>query len=325
MTWIEICTSATDEGLDWICTALSALAPAAPELASPEIQISSSADSNWQFQVQIYLKQPTPSGSLAQIQAALSPMQRARLISPPETYLTDQKPDPQPLQQQLGRFVISPTHPPAPDQIPLHLTPSLAFGQGTHPATRLALQLLERHVSAGMQSLDLGTGTGILGLAMAKLGATVLALDNEPAAVAAASATMRLNQVEAQVTVKLGSLGQGSELGHWLGNQVGQELGSNLDSTPVGSPVGSPVSSPVAPAAQFDLIAANILARIHLALVQDYRLALRPSGILITAGFTTEFAAEVEDALAEAGFERLEAVQLNEWVALAHRLSSAAL
>ncbi len=314
MTWIEICTSATDEGLDWICTALSALAPAAPETASPEIQISSSADSNWQFQVQIYLKQPAPPGSLAQIQAALRPMQRTRLISPPATYLTDQKPDPQPLQQQFGRFVLSPTHPLAPDQIPLHLTPSLVFGQGAHPATRLALQLIERHVSDGMQSLDLGTGTGILGLAMAKLGATVLALDNEPAAVAAASATMRLNQVEAQVTVKRGSLGQGSELGHWLGNQLGQGLSSDLDATPA-----------VPPAAQFDLIAANILARIHLALVQDYRLALRPNGILITAGFTTELAAEVESALAEAGFERLEAVQLNEWVALAHRLSASAL
>jgi len=104
------------------------------------------------------------------------------------------------------------------------------------------------------------------------------------------------------MTVKLGSLGQGSELGHWMGG--------DLEDTPA-----------VAPAAQFDLIVANILARIHMLLVTDYGTALRPNGILITAGFTTEFEAEIQDAFTEAGLQLIEAVRWNEWLALAHRRS----
>jgi ribosomal protein L11 methyltransferase len=312
MAWIELCMHATHEGLDWICSIL------AQQAVQPQIQISqaesSETGSDWMFQVQIYLEQPVDHSQLDQLQASLMPLCRTGLISPLETYLTDEKPATQPLSQQIGRFVLAPTQPPAspltsplispltPEQIPLYLTPSPAFGHGSHPATRLALQLIERHVIAGMQALDLGTGTGILGLAMAKLGATVLALDNEPAAVQAAEATVRLNQLESQMTVKLGSLGQGSELGHWMGGE--------LEDTPA-----------VAPAAQFDLIVANILARIHMALATDYGMALRPNGILITAGFTTEFEAEIQDAFTEVGLQLIEAVRWNEWLALAHRRS----
>ena len=304
MAWIELCMHATHEGLDWICSIL------AQQAVQPQIQISqaesSEIGSDWMFQVQIYLEQPVDHSQLDQLQAALMPLCRTGLISTLETYLTDEKPAAQPIFQQIGRFVLAPTQPLAspltPEQIPLYLTPSPAFGHGSHPATRLALQLIERHVTDGMQALDLGTGTGILGLAMAKLGATVLALDNEPAAVQAAAATVRLNQLESQMTVKLGSLGQGSELGHWMGG--------DLEGTPA-----------VAPAAQFDLIVANILARIHMALATDYGTALRPNGILITAGFTTEFEAEIQDAFTEAGLQLIEAVRWNEWLALAHRRS----
>jgi len=308
MAWIELCMYATHEGLDWICSIL------AQQAVQPQIQISpaesSEVGSDWMFQVQIYLEQPVDHSQLDQLQAALMPLCRTGLISTLETYLTDEKPAAQPISQQVGRFLLAPPQlltsplasPLTPEQIPLYLTPSPAFGHGSHPATRLALRLIERHVISGMQALDLGTGTGILGLAMAKLGATVLALDNEPAAVQAAAATVQLNQLASQMTVKLGSLGQGSELGHWMGG--------DLEGTPA-----------VAPAAQFDLIVANILARIHIALAADYRTALRLNGILITAGFTTEFEAEIQDAFTEAGLQLIEVVRWNEWVALAHRRS----
>ena len=167
MAWIELCMNATDEGLDWICTSLAAQAD------HPEIQISNleslEASSGWQFQVQIYLE-PSAGHQLDSLQAALKPLHRTGLISAPETYLTDQKPAARPFQQQIGRFILAPTQPLTPDQIPLYLTPSPAFGHGSHPATRLALQLIEHRVTAGMQTLDLGTGTGILSLAMAKAG-----------------------------------------------------------------------------------------------------------------------------------------------------------
>jgi ribosomal protein L11 methyltransferase len=77
-------------------------------------------------------------------------------------------------------------------------------------------------------------------------------------------------------------------------------------------------------AATFDLIATNILARVHIALADDYRRALRRTdartGLLITAGFTSDRENEVSSALTEAGFEAVDCERFNEWVALAHRL-----
>jgi ribosomal protein L11 methyltransferase len=74
----------------------------------------------------------------------------------------------------------------------------------------------------------------------------------------------------------------------------------------------------------FDLIVTNILARVHIALADDYRHALRRTdartGLLITAGFTADREEEVDTALVEAGFEAIDCERLNEWVALAHQL-----
>ncbi len=112
----------------------------------------------------------------------------------------------------------------------------------------------------------------------------------------------RLNAVQQQVTVMQGSLGTGARLGHWMGWMALGEV------------------QPIQGQAAFDLIVANILARVHIALTHDYRRALmRPgehTGILITAGYTAERTA----ALAEAGFELIDRQQAEEWVALAHRL-----
>ena len=76
--------------------------------------------------------------------------------------------------------------------------------------------------------------------------------------------------------------------------------------------------------ASFDLIVANILARVHIALASDLHQALRRSdthqGILITSGFTTAHEDEVNTALVEAGFVAVDCEHFNEWVALAHRL-----
>jgi ribosomal protein L11 methyltransferase len=102
-----------------------------------------------------------------------------------------------------------------------------------------------------------------------------------------------------------GSLGQGSGLGHWMG-------GNAIENVPT-----------FEPAASFDLIAANILARVHTALAADYRRALRTdaqAGLLITSGFTTEYEDAVATSLQDEGFEIVDCERLNEWVALAFRL-----
>jgi ribosomal protein L11 methyltransferase len=200
-----------------------------------------------------------------------------------------------------SKFISSPP-PDRPHLIPLQLPATRAFGSGLHPTTVLSLQLLERYALPGVNALDFGSGSGILSVALAKLGATVLALDNDSVAVAATQEMAQLNRVEAQVTVTRGSLGTGSYLGHWMGGAL-----------------ADPVLAIDAPAS-FDLIAANIPARIHLALHENFRQALRPLGWLIVAGFTQDYETEIAAALTESRFTIFEQARLGEWVAFASRL-----
>jgi ribosomal protein L11 methyltransferase len=192
------------------------------------------------------------------------------------------------------------------DTVPIRIKTSLAFGSGLHPATRLSLRLLERHMVPGMRVLDLGSGSGILSVAMAKLGAQVLALDNDSVAVEATQDAVERNGVAPQVRVMEGSLGSGSALGHWMGGEISDQI------------------STVKAIAEFDLIMANILGRVHVALADDYRQALRQThaqgGKLITAGFTTDHEPEVTAALNAAGFTVIDSERFNDWVALAYQL-----
>ncbi len=211
-----------------------------------------------------------------------------------------------PLVHQIGkRFVVltpnASYQSQVTDEVILRMKTSLAFGSGLHPATILALQLLERYIVPTMNVLDLGSGSGILSVAIAKLGATVLALDNDAIAVQATQDAVVFNQVEQQVTVVEGSLGVGSDLGHWMGGITSNNV-SKIEVQPT-----------------FDLIVANILARVHIALADDFRRSLRQSGILITAGFTTDHEENVVTALTEVGFEVIDCERFHEWVALAYR------
>ena len=87
------------------------------------------------------------------------------------------------------------------------IDPKMSFGTGHHETTRLSLVLLERHVKPGASVLDFGSGSGILAIVAAKLGAkTVLALDNDDWAVSNAKENVRKNRVDKKVSVLLGDL-----------------------------------------------------------------------------------------------------------------------
>ena len=88
---------------------------------------------------------------------------------------------------------------PDPEAIVLVLDPGMAFGTGSHPTTRLCLEWLERTVSTDISILDYGCGSGILGIAAAKLGAKeVLGVDIDLQAVSAAKSNAELNTVSAR-------------------------------------------------------------------------------------------------------------------------------
>ena len=100
---------------------------------------------------------------------------------------------------QIGeRLWICPswTPPPNPDAINILLDPGLAFGTGTHPTTALCLRALDADLPPGKRVVDYGCGSGILGIAAARLGATaVLGVDNDPQAITASRDNARRNEV----------------------------------------------------------------------------------------------------------------------------------
>ncbi len=90
-----------------------------------------------------------------------------------------------------------------PGRVVVEIDPGMAFGTGTHATTRFCLELLERYLAKGMKVVDIGTGSGILAIAAAKLGAKrVVAVDTDPVAVRAARENVSRNGVEDQVEVQ---------------------------------------------------------------------------------------------------------------------------
>lgn len=316
MSWIELSTETTDEAIDWIRTLLAETHYAGAIRITPHEDSTADSpktSSAWSRNVHLYLPDETRSQSIVQqIRQHLSSLQRTGMISDWHISTVPTVPDTQTASpiQTIGRFVIlapDVTTPLTSHQIPLTVGPSLAFGSGFHPATILCLHLLERYVTPGMNVLDLGCGSGILSVAMAKLGATVTAIDNDAIAVAATQSSVQQNGMAQSVTTLVGSLGNGSNLGHWMGGALGQD------------------GTTIQPIADFDLIVANLFARIHLSLIDDYHQALRQdrdrSGLIITAGYDTDYEQEIDETFRQAGFQTIASKQLDNWVAFAHQKS----
>ena len=313
MSWIELSLDTTAEAADWVWTLL------AKAIAVEDIQISEYQDrqtnTKWKFTIQIYLLEDARIYQrIEAIAAILAPLYRTSLTTELQTFVVEQKP--YQIEQNIKKSLIrrigdrlvilsadSTYQANNSQEIILRLQNSLAFGTGLHPATILSLQLLERHVKPSMHTLDLGSGSGILSVAIAKLGASVLAIDNDSIAVTATQDAVQLNQVASQVTVTCGSLGSASQLGHWLG-------GDSIESVPE-----------IKANAQFDLIVANIFARIHISLAAEFYKALRStsmhSGILITAGYTSDREEDITAAMREAGLTVYDRAQIDEWIAIA--------
>ncbi len=323
MPWMELSLDTTHEAVDWVCTLLAETndiddvriteytEPNLPQISDRDV-----AQPCWTFTIRLYLHYDAHSRArVEKIVNLLSPLHRTGLATELQMMVVDEKPAHaevvNPFVRRIGqRFVVltpdAAYQSEAADEVTLRLKTSLSFGSGLHPATIISLRLLERYIVPTMNVLDLGSGSGILSVAMAKLGANVLALDNDSTAVQATQDAVRRNGVEQQVTVREGSLGRGSDLGHWMS-------GNSIDDVPT-----------IEATSTFDLIVTNILARVHIALADDLQRALRRTdahaGLLITAGFTADYEEEVTTALTEAGLKAVDCERFNEWVALAHRL-----
>lgn len=111
---------------------------------------------------------------------------------------------------KTGRFIVAPPWsavPEASDQIVIRIEPGMAFGTGTHETTRLCLTAIEKHFN-GTSLLDVGTGTGVLAIAAAKLcpDAKIEACDTDAAAVEIARENARLNGVAEKIAFRVGTV-----------------------------------------------------------------------------------------------------------------------
>lgn len=170
-----------------------------------------------------------------------------------------------------------------PPLIPLRIDPGSAFGTGRHPTTRLCLMAIERHLTPGAVTMDLGTGTGILAIAAAKIGAgRVLAVDTDAEAVRVARQNVAANSVGEIVRVETGSLPQ-VRAGQW-------------------------------DIARADLVVANILAHVLVAFFeQNLVQAVTPQGLLVVSGILHSQTPEIRARLPWHGLELVAEERSQEW------------
>ena len=183
--------------------------------------------------------------------------------------------------QKIGkRLVIAPTWDdivPEPSEILIRLDPGMAFGTGQHPTTQLALELLEVAIKAADVIADIGTGSGILAIAAAKLGAKrVDAVDLDATTVPIAQNNIQLNKLESVIC-----LHHGDGL-HVVEGQT------------------------------YPLIVANIITKVILPLIPQCRKFLAPAGRLILSGILAQEAPQVKTVLSANDFRVLAVRQLEE-------------
>jgi ribosomal protein L11 methyltransferase len=188
------------------------------------------------------------------------------------------------------RLVIRPSwreYTPKAHEVVLTLDPGMAFGTGLHPTTRMCLEELEKRVQPGMRVLDVGTGSGILSIAAAKLGAeSVYAIDNSSVAAESAAANVALNGLSERVNVVLGI----------IDDAEAERL-----------------------AGQYDLVLANIIAHVIGSIAPQLARVLTPGGVLISSGIIEARRQDAEGPLQAAGLEPIEQVMIEDWLALIWR------
>ena len=161
----------------------------------------------------------------------------------------------------------------------IELDPGMAFGTGTHETTEMCVTLIEKYYRGGTM-LDVGTGSGILSIAAAKLGATdVCGVDIDELAVKVAKENVTQNNLDDRITIIQGDLLQG------------------LDKT-------------------FDVIVANILAPVICMLCPALKNHHKKGGLFICSGIIIDAKDDVLSALQQANYTIMEVIQKGDWVAI---------
>ena len=172
---------------------------------------------------------------------------------------------------------------PLPGDKVIEIDPGLAFGTGTHETTGMCTALVEKYVRPGQRVIDIGTGSGILAIAAAHMGADeVLATDLDPVAVRVAAENAEINGFGDRISCRCGNL-----------LDVVDESG--------------------------DVVIANIIADVIIMLARPVRERIADGGLFICSGIAVDRRDDVIRALNEADYEILDAPVKGEWAAFAAR------
>lgn len=178
------------------------------------------------------------------------------------------------------------------DKLLIQIDPGTAFGTGKHETTQLCIRQLEKYVTPDSKVLDLGTGSGILGITALKLGAaSVFGTDLDENAITAVHENVAANDIsEDKFSVLQGNL---------------------IDDKTVQDAVGYGC---------YDIVVANILADVIILIQKQVPAHLKPGGIFISSGIIDMKEQAVREALAaNDAFEILELTRQGEWVSFTAR------
>ncbi len=174
------------------------------------------------------------------------------------------------------------------DKLVIHIDPGTAFGTGMHETTQLCIRQLKKYVTKGARILDVGCGSGILGMLALKFGAGYsMGTDLDPCAIDATHENMEANGI--------------------LKEQYEVMIGNIIDDRSVQDAVGYE---------RYDIVAANILADVLVPLTPVIVHQMKPGGIYITSGIIDDKETVVVEAVKAAGLEVLEINHQGEWVSV---------
>lgn len=175
----------------------------------------------------------------------------------------------------------------------IHIDPGTAFGTGMHETTQLCIRQIKKYVTDTTRILDVGCGSGILGMLALKFGAAyAVGTDLDPCAIDATHENMKENGVPKE--------------------QYEVMIGNIIDDKAIQDQVGY---------ACYDIVAANILADVLVMLTPVIVSQLKPGGIYITSGIIDDKEKVVKQAVADAGLELLDVTYQGEWVCVTARKS----
>ena len=177
------------------------------------------------------------------------------------------------------------------DKMILHIDPGTAFGTGMHETTQLVIRQLKKYVTRGAEILDVGTGSGILGITALKLGAGhVVGTDLDPCAVSAVQDNKEANQIE--------------------DDSFDMMIGNIIDDVEVQNEVGYE---------RYDIVAANILAEVLVPLPPVIVHQMKKGAYYITSGILDVKEEVVREAVEKAGLTLVEVTKQGEWVCVTAR------